>query len=201
MNKKALLPFLFAFCVIVWGKAHSSPLASGGTGEFSNQEAQQFIDDLAARGDLFAKAVVSSGLYYELSPEHYPFPLLYVGPTNEAMKRYLAQQDLTEKEFLTHPKLRDFLESHLILGFVNTREPRPKHDFRAVRTTVNGAKVVLTTGVNLKPRDNRLQFANGVHFSPDCFFSGVNFSPLMFQKREGQLCVVDAPIVEFDWSD
>lgn len=203
MTKKALLFLLFPFYMTGWGKAPSSPPspASGGVGEFSNQEAQQFVDDLVAKGDLFAKAVVSSGLYDELSPEHYPFLLLHVGPTNKAMKRYLAQQGLTEKEFLAHPKLRSFMENHLITGFVNTREPRPRRDSRKIRTSVNDAKVVVTTGAHLSPRDDRLRFANGVHFSPDCFFSGVNLSPVMFQKQEGQLCVVDAPIVKFDWSE
>ncbi len=201
MAKNALLLLLCAFCVTAWSSAYSSPSPTSGRGEFSNQEAQQYIDHLVTRGDLFARAVVSSGLYDKLSREHYPFLLLHVGPTNKSMKRYLAQQGLTEKEFLTHPKLRSFMENHLIVGFVNTREPRPKRDSRRVRTTVNGSKVVLTTGAKLNPRDDRLQFANGVHFSPDRFFSGVNFSPVMFQKQEGQLCVVDAPIINFDWSE
>lgn len=200
MVEKALLLLLFT----AWALAFSKPPGPQSTtppGEFGSYTLQEIVDRLVASEDIFAQAVVASNLYDELIPERYPSMLVYVG-ANNGMERYLLRQGLTKKEFLTHPKLRSFMESHFIVEFVNTIEIRQTRHFKRTYTTANGSKVVLTTGDNLDPGRGRVMFANGVPVNPQCLVSGSNFDGDQLLKTDGQLCNADAPVVkDFDWSE
>ena len=165
---------------------------------------QYYLDEIMKQGDLFAEALKISGIYDTLTPDQYPFTLFFVQSADSGgqLERYLAQQGLTPKSFLNHPKLRQFLESHLIVRYVNTQEPRPKGKRRAAISTVNGYKIVFTSQPSYpNGHEFYLRFANGLSFGSGCLFSGPEISTPEFLKLEGQICFVNRPVVKnFDWS-
>jgi hypothetical protein len=181
--------------------------------EYYFHTAQEVISQMADKGDLSARAVVASGLYDSLDEESHPFTLFLIrqipvgsGTTRDivveednTLKNYLAEQGLTESEFLAHPKLRTFVESHFIPEDVNLYNFRTIQNVRRVYEAASGEDIVFTTGNNVVPADGDVVFANGVPISSySCFFD-VNPSP---SGGYGQICYADAPLVsDFDWSE
>ena len=163
---------------------------------------QYYLNDLVKQGNLFAKALKVSGLYDTLTPNNYPFTLFFVPSSDGQLERYLAQQGLTPESFLNHPKLRQFLESHLIMRYVPTLQPRPKGKRRIVIETVNGYRITFSSQPSYpKGSEYYIRFANGLSFGSECLFSGLEISTAEFRKLEGQICFVNKPVVkDFDWS-
>ena len=166
---------------------------------------QYYLDEIMKQGDLFAKALKVSGIYDTLTPDRYPFTLFFVRSADSGgqLERYLTQQGLTPESFLHHPKLRQFLESHLIMHYVNTQEPRPKGKRRVVVQAVSGYEITFSSQSTYyqKEQEYYLRFANGLSFGSECLFSGLEISTPEFRKLEGQICFVNKPVVkDFDWS-
>jgi hypothetical protein len=175
---------------------------------------QEVIIQMAEKGDLSARAVVASEVYDSLTEEDYPFSLVLIGkeyfragntseievPEDNTLETYLAGQGLSEDEFLAHPKLRTFVESHLIPVNVDFPTLWSTQQARLMYTTVSGNEVVFTTKDNLAPGNGDTIFANDIPFSHDCFFD-----PTPAPAPEGgygRICYADAPLVtNFDWSE
>lgn len=153
---------------------------------------------MADDGYLGAQAVIASGLYDDLSEDDYPF-MLMVFRSDGTLEAYLAEQGLSSETFLMHPKLRSFLEHHLIDSYVNTVKIRSTKNTEATYTSAAGSEVVLTTGENLEPQEGDVMFANGVPVEAYCSYSGSGGDAHL--QVEAQICFADAPIVDFDWSE
>lgn len=164
---------------------------------------QDVIDLGVANGDLTARAVVASGLYDDIAPEDYPFMLIRFD--DGGLEAYIAEQGLTEEAFLSHPKLRDFMERHLIPSFVDNIKIRSTPNGRFTYTSAAGSEVVFTTGEDLAqtPEDLDTARANGVPFNPYCVVSGNGAEgDTSFMKKQGLICWADGPIVaDFNWSE
>lgn len=152
---------------------------------------------MAADGYLGARAVIASGLYESLSADNHPL-MLMVFESNATLEDYFSQQGLSAEAFLVHPKLRSFMEQYLIDSYVDTVEVRSTQNAQVAYTTLAGSKVIFTTGDNLDPEEGDVMFANGVPVEAYCAYSG-NGGDSQLQV-EAQICFVDAPILEFDWS-
>lgn len=213
MVKCLLLISIFNLCGLVLSQASAPGLTQGldthrdasGVSKPELDSIQYYIDELTAQGNLFARALKVSNLYNFLTSDKYPFVVFFVPSTDGQLERYLARQGLTPKAFLKHPKLRQFMESHLILRFVDTEQPRPlgKRKQDVVTYAINGYKIVLRTPVSYKPksRDYRLRIANGKVFGPGCLHSGPYLTTAYSHRFEGQICFLNGPIFkDFDWS-
>ncbi len=151
------------------------------------------MKNAASKDYLYAQAVIASGLIDDLGEKDFPLTLIDVYE-EKALKTYIAEQGLTEEEFLAHPKLRGFLEQHLIPGYVDLIKIRSTPNGRFVYTSAAGSEIVFTTGEDLTQTPDNLNVAeaNGVPFNPYCSGEG---------EEGGQLCYAVAPIVQdFDWS-
>lgn len=159
--------------------------------------AQEIIDRMADDGYLGAQAVIASGLYDDLSGDDYPL-MLMVFRSDGTLEAYLSEQGLSKEAFLTHPKLRSFMEHHLIDSYVDTVKIRSTKNTKATYISAAGSDVVLTTADNLYPENGEVMFANGVPVEAYCSYSGNGGDGQL--QVEAQICFADAPIVDFDWS-
>lgn len=160
--------------------------------------ARKIIDQMADRGYLGARAVVSSGIYAAISENEYPFLLMVFG-SNSILEAYLSEQGLLEEEFLEHPKLRGFIEQHLIDSYVDTVKIRSTQNTEVTHISAAGSEVIFTTGSNLDPMKGDVMFANEVPVEAYCSYSGNGGDGQL--QVEAQICFMDDPIVEFDWSN
>lgn len=160
--------------------------------------AREIIDQMADNGYLGAKAVVASGAYDVLSGDKYPLLLMVFG-SDGGLEAYLSEQGLSEEAFLAHPKLRSFIEQHLIDSYVDTVRIRSTQNAEVTHISAAGSAVTFTTGSNLDPMKGDVMFANEVPVEAYCSYSG-NGGDSQLQV-EAQICFVDAPIIEFDWSN
>lgn len=185
----------------------------GDGGERDDFPLTVFVERLEATGDLTAKAVIASGVIDQLSDDNFPLTLYLLNEANyflgsdsaegssettfergdEPLRAYIAEQGLTEEEFLAHPRLRDFIESHLILAEVTLNNTND--GVTETYTSAAGNEIVLSTDYS---RAEGVVFANGVA-TTDCFFSErAAGGPSVY----GYLCFTEAPIIEgFDWSN
>ena len=155
---------------------------------------QEYIDGTASSGSysLAAKAVKASGVYSALAEEDYPLLLILFGE-NSILETYLKEQGLTEAEFLAHPKLAEFVKSHLIYDDV---------DLVALRSTLGAsASFKSAAGINIVIKNvkdsqgGRVMggTANGVPLSLWCTEDS--------STGDGKVCLSDGPVVtDFDWS-
>ena len=170
----------------------------------------EIMSQMAEKGDLFAKAVVASGLNEPLAKENYPLVLVLVNKNgfnindNEEVifdrdttfKAYVAEQGLTEEQFLEHPKLRDYMESYLVPGYIDFGQIRITENGRFAYKTVSGREMVFTTRESPTVGNGDAVAVNGVNIGDFCFFD------FLYEESEsGHICFADAPIVkDFDWS-
>ena len=181
-------------------------------------EVEQFrlttlIERLAAVGDLSARAVIASGVVGQLSDDHFPLSFYFINEGNisfgadsatgssetvfrvgdTALRSYIAAQGLSEEAFLEHPKLREFLLSHLILAdaLINDTQDGVSKTY----TSAGGREIELTTDFS---RAKGVVYANGVP-TRYCYAQGRSgVAPYV----KGYLCFSEAPLFDdFDWSD
>ena len=171
------------------------------------------VERLAAVGDLSARAVIASGVIGQLSDDHFPLSFYFVNEGNisfgadsacgssetvfrvgdAALRKYIAAQGLSEEAFLKHPKLREFLLSHLILAdaLVNNTQDGVLQTY----TSAGGRSIELTTDFS---RAVGVVYANGVPTRYCTFEEGSEGGPSVY----GYLCFSEAPLFDdFDWSD
>lgn len=160
--------------------------------------AREIIDQMADNGYLGAKAVIASGTYNVLSEKEYPLLLMVFG-SDGGLETYLSEQGLSEEAFLAHPRLRGFIEQHLINSYVNTVEIRSTPNTEVTHVSAAGSAVTFTTGSNLDPTKGDVMFANEVPVEAYCAYSGNGGDSQL--QMEAQICFVDAPIIKFDWSN
>ncbi len=197
MRKQGVAILLGTF----WLVACSNTPADGTPGQPSGTsqgyiEVQENIDRMANGGYLGAQAIIASGLYSDLSTDDYPF-MLMVFMSDSTLETYISEQGLTEETFLSHPKLRSFLEHHLIDSYVDTIKIRSTQNIGVSYTSAADSEVVLTTGDNLNPEKGAVMLANGVPVSPYCVVSGNGGEDNLPER--GLLCDATVPIVDFDW--
>lgn len=161
-------------------------------------EVQEHIDRMADDGYLGAQAVMASGLYDDLSTNEYPF-MFMLFESNSKLEAYLSEQGLSKEAFLAHPKLRSFMEHHLIDSYVDTIKIRSTRNIEVTHISAAGAEVVFTTADNLNRENGEVMFANGVPVDPYCLVSGNGAEDNL--QASGLLCDATIPIVDFDWSE
>ena len=184
-----------------------------GGGDVDQFSLTEFIQRLEATGDLTAKAVTASGVIDQLSDDNYPLTLYLINEGNyalgadsaegssetvfrkgdKALQDYIAEQGLSEEEFLSHPRLRDFIEDYFVSEDITINDTRDGSE--ETYTSVGGREIVLSTDFS---RAKGVIFANGVAtsgcFSDERGDSGPN--------TYGRLCFAEAPLFEdFDWTN
>ncbi len=188
-------------------------VVNGGSGEQHQFSLTEFIQRLEATGDLTAKAVIASGVIDQLSDDNYPLTLYLINEGNYALgadsaegssettfekgdqvlRTYISEQELSEEEFLNHPRLRDFIEDYFISEDATINNTRD--GVEETYTSVGGREIVLSTDFS---RKEGAVFANGVE-TTGCFFDERGDSG---PNTYGRLCFAEAPLFEdFDWSN
>ena len=158
---------------------------------------QNYVDSLIETSEgsakLGAEAVKASGVYEDLDVN----PLLLILPDGAtALEDYIQEQGLTRESFLNHPKLKRFVNSHLIYDEVDLAALR-SGDVGTSETFESAAGIPITiTKVNNDPDgvDVKNGEANGVPMDLRCAGEG-NGNPSTF------VCFTTGPIAKnFDWS-
>lgn len=143
---------------------------------------------------LSAKAVIKSDVYQEMTEEKYPL-LLILFDGEGTLERYLLEQGLTEENFLAHPKITEFVRSHLIYESMNLKnlsfELGKTVSFKSSAGSMVELKVIKSSeGGAVKGGT-----ANGVPMNLFCADASQR------QGKEASVCFADGPIVsDFDWS-
>ena len=156
---------------------------------------------------------MQSGIIDQFSDDNYPLTLYLVNEGNyalgadsaegssettfergdEALKAYILEQGLSEEEFLTHPRLRAFIEDYFISSDATINNTRDGVEETFV--SVGEREIVLSTDFS---RKEGAVFANGVE-TTDCFFDERGDSG---PSAYGRLCFAEAPLFEdFDWTN
>lgn len=145
-----------------------------------------------ANASLNERAIVDSGVYDDLTVERYPLMLMIVREVG-VLESYIAAQGLSEEDFLTHPKLPEFIKSHLIYEEIDMLKLRTTPDASVTFESAAGTEIVIKN----EPTP-RMGSANGVPLSLDCA-EGRDITYMT--DAVGLLCTVAEPIVQdFDWS-
>ncbi|MGL4609487.1 MAG: hypothetical protein ACRCYY_07345 [Trueperaceae bacterium] len=160
---------------------------------------QEYVDALVTEEDtsvrLSAEAVKESGVYDKLTENEHPL-LLILFDGEGVLETYLASQGLTEESFLAHPKLAQFVNSHLIYDDVDIYTLRGEIGATATFTSAAGTPIEITTVKSSEGGAVKGSTANGVPLQLWCAEGGALPPP-----DEGFVCFADGPIVsDFDWS-
>ena len=152
---------------------------------------QDFIDT-RPNASLNDRAIIASSVYDDLSVDRYPLMIMTVREKG-ALEAYIAEQGLSEEAFLAHPKLPEFIKSHLIYDEVDVLELRTTPGARATFESAAGTEVVIEN----VPAP-RMGLVNGVSIDLLC---AEGRDPTYSTDETGLLCYVAEPIVQdFDWS-
>ncbi len=142
--------------------------------------------------DLYERAITASGVYDDLAVNRYPLLLMFINEMS-VLQAYIAEQGLNEETFLAHPKLPEFVKSHLIYEEVDVLELRTTPDAEVTLESAAGTEVVIEN----QPYPE-VDLANGVAIDLGCLEGE---DPTYETDAKGLLCYVAAPIVrDFDWS-
>lgn len=206
-----LLPVLTAVFILLSACGNNSAGA-----DYKSYTVQERIDEMAEKGDLMSRAFIESGIRNDIGEDDYPLSLFVVRstdrpvpddwlpsnglfvPEDDTLSDYLTEQGLTEEEFLAHPKLRSFVEGHLITADIDLPTLASTKNASETFKTVNGESVTITVAAELTPGEDDYVFANGVAISDFCAFDPTPAETGGY----GQVCYARAPLItDFDWSD
>jgi hypothetical protein len=159
---------------------------------------QQYVDALATgmsntSAALSAEAVKVSGVYDALSEANYPLFLILFDKEG-SLESYLAENGLTREGFLTHPKLSEFVRSHLIYGQVNIDSSNIGSNARFQSDA--GSEITIEVVRDSEGGKVKGGTANGVALQLFCPVSTTDV-----ESETSQICFADGPILQnFDWS-
>ena len=142
------------------------------------------------------RALVASGVYDDLTVDRYPLFLMLIREEG-ALENYIARQGLSEEEFLNHPKLPEFVKSHLVYEEVDVLELRSTPGASVTLESAAGTEVVIEN-----QEGSNVDLANGVPIDLFCAEGRDPTYPNPGSTDEAALlCHIAEPIVEdFDWS-
>ena len=196
MKHEYLAATILLFALALGGCAQQNTTPNPEPGEPTDPDVptrslQYFIVD-GPNAPLFYKAIRISGVYDNLSVDRYPL-LLMASIQEDALETYIAEQGLSEAEFLAHPKLPEFVRSHLIYDKVDVLELRTTPGAKATFKSAAGTEVVIEN-----ESASGTGSANGVAID---LFCSESEDPTYNTDAKGLLCKVAEPIVkDFDWS-
>ncbi len=146
---------------------------------------QDTVNLLANDGEVLARALQQSSLFPELAD--YPVSLIYV--SKDAFKTYLTTNNLTEAEFLAHPKLYAFLGTLIVpdASIASLAAEEGAYKTSAGTTIVTSDKSDFRLGGNLELK------INGI--------GPVLCSVRATESRDssGTFCSVTEPPADFTW--
>ena len=206
--KTLLISLISMFILAACADGRGGGGGGSGGGEVDQFSLTTLIERLAKTGDLAARAIIVSGVQDDLDDSNFPLRLYLIdegnfaygssspaGKTETVFKRgdkplldYLARQNMSETDFLEHPLLKKFLESHLIKEQVNINDTQ--NGTSETYTTVAGNEITLNV------EDNKV-FANGVATQQACHFTErAAGGPNVY----GEICFAQDTLIEdFDW--
>ena len=147
---------------------------------------QEGVDVRVKQGDLFAKAIKITGVYDNLSTDQYPLTLFY--PRD--MSSYLLNKGLSEEEFLSHAKLADFVNAHLI--------PNIKIEFKKIKGVPIHYKNALGDMVEFKEGTKTSENLVGV-LADDIPIQGCSQGYNPDATLSAWSCVLGNSLVDFSW--
>ena len=210
----ALLALFLGACSQIGTSPVQPPEPDRPSGDANDFDLQESMRQLAAKGDLGARAVIASGLSDELDEENFPLIFFFVfdgaiepgdeitPPSYEVgdqpLRSYIAREGLSEETFLAHPDLRRFLEAHLVPDFDG--------DLNLLRTTPGSAEVVVSAaGTQITLTTNEGEVADGIIYANGVTTKTFCQTDVVYQRGSpvyGDLCFAEMPIVkDFDWSE
>jgi hypothetical protein len=192
-----LKPFLLLFLLFFIAGCQKNP---NSTPDPIPLTVQNYVDSLitSTRNQsvrLSARAVKASGVYEHLK-EDTDYPLLLILFDGEGtLENYLKSQGLTEESFLAHPKLAQFVRSHLIYASVDIYKLRGEIGSSATFTSAAGTRIEIKTVKSSEGGAVKGGTANGVPLQLWCAEGS------QLESKEGYVCFADGPIVsDFNWS-
>ena len=166
-----------------------------------------FVEDslrCAARdGELNARAVTASGLLNALLERgrDEPYTLFRIqsltDPPNSdtALKNYLTSQGLTEEAFLSHPRLRAFMNTLVVPEEIDFRPLINNPGSRFTRTSLAEKQIVFRSAEDAEHRTNKGFFANESPIATSCS-KQIEFATTPNAKR----CTTERPFdIDFKW--